>query len=204
MASPSRVRRTLTLEEFLGLPEQKPVLEYVDGRVRAKAVPQAKHSLLTRRLEDHLNRFAESQRLGEAFPELRCTFEGRSIVPDVVLLREEHIESDEGGEIENLVRRPPDIHIEIISPKQSARESHEKLSHTTSHGCPLGWLIHPEKKTVDVYRPGAAPERLPDGGVLTGEPVLPGHRLPITELFGWLRRRRPGPNVPHDPGADPA
>src|SRR6185312_4756694 len=36
MASPSRVKETLTLEEFLKLPERKPVLEYIDGWIRAK------------------------------------------------------------------------------------------------------------------------------------------------------------------------
>lgn len=40
-------------------------------------------------------------------------------------------------------------------------------------------------------RPGATPERLPADGVLTGEPVLPGFRLPVEEVFGWLVRARP-------------
>ena len=204
MASPSRVQTTPTLEEFLELPEQKPVLEYIDGRVRAKAVPQFKHSRLTSRITDHLNRFAGPAGLGEAFPELRCTFAGRSIVPDVAFLLEEHIPDFPDGELEGHSPIPPDIHVEIISPDQSVRDSQEKLIHATAHGCPLGWLIHPEKKTVDVYRPGAAPERLPEDGVLTGEPVLPGYRLAVAELFGWLRRRRPGPEAPPDPGVDPA
>ena len=202
MSSPPRVRKSLTLEEFLRLPEQKPVLEYVDGRVRAKAVPQFKHSRPTLTIANHLNHFAGPAGLGEAFPELRCTFEGRSIVPDVVFLLEDHIPEFPDDELEGHSLRPPDIHIEISSPDQSVRDSHEKLMHGTAHGCPLGWLIHPERKTVDVYRPGVEPERLPDDGILTGEPVLPGYRLPVAELFGWLRRR-PGPNVPQEPGADP-
>jgi Uma2 family endonuclease len=202
MASPPQVRKTLTLEEFLELPEQKPVLEYIDGRVRAKAVPQFKHSRLTLRIADHLNRFAEPLGLGEAFPELRCTFEGRSIVPDVVFLLEDHIPASPGDELEGHSLRPPDIHVEIVSPDQTVRDSCEKLEHATAHGCTLDWLIHPENKTVDVYRPGVPVERLPDDGTLTGEPVLPGYRLPVAELFGWLRRR-PGPNAPRVPGADP-
>ena len=39
------------------------------------------------------------------------------------------------------------------------RTSHEKLVHSTSHGCPLGWLIHPYRETVDVYRPGMPAEK---------------------------------------------
>ena len=57
-----------------------------------------------------------------------------------------------------VLRKYPDIHVEIISPDQTVRDSREKLEHATAHGCPLGWLIHPEKKMVDVYRPGLPAE----------------------------------------------
>ncbi len=127
-----------------------------------------------------------------AFVELRCTFAGRSIVPDVAFLLEEHIDTDEQGRFVNETPIPPDIHVEIISPDQSVTKSHEKLVHSTSNGCPLGWLIHPERETIDAYRPGRPPERLADDGVLDGEPVLPGFRVPVAEVFGWLVLRRPG------------
>ena len=86
MASPTRVRTHPTLEEFLKLPEQKPVLEYIDGRIETKAVPGFKHSMITGRIGERLDEFAEPAGLGGAFPELRCTFAGRSVVPDVVFL----------------------------------------------------------------------------------------------------------------------
>ncbi|MEJ7639580.1 MAG: Uma2 family endonuclease, partial [Singulisphaera sp.] len=91
-------------------------------------------------------------------PELRCTFSGRSIVPDVVFLLKEHIELNEHGEVVDETRLTPDIHVEIISPEQTVRTSHEKLIHATSHGTALGWLIHPYRETVDVYRPGGPTE----------------------------------------------
>ena len=195
MASPVRLRKHLTLEDFLKLSEQKPVLEYIDGRIEAKAVPQLKHSMMTRRLGERINQFAEPAGVGSAFPELRCTFAGRSIVPDVVFFLVDHIPVDQDGALVNEVQRPPDIHVEIISPDQSATKSHEKLVHATSHGCPLGWLIDPERKTIDVYQPGQPPERLTVDGVLDGGLVLPGFRLPLAEVLGWLRLRRPGPGA---------
>jgi Uma2 family endonuclease len=151
--------------------------------------PQKKHSLLTSRCLEHLNRWAEPARLGYAFPELRCTFAGRSIIPDVVFLLEKHIEVETSGEPVNETLRPPDIHIEIISPDQGMKKACEKLAHATAHGCPLGWLIHPEKKTIDVFRPGQPALRMPSNGVLEGEPVLPEFRLPVAEVFGWLKLR---------------
>ena len=139
----------------------------------------------------HVDAYSEPRRLGETFPELRCTFAGRSIIPDVVFLLDEHIETDEDGEILDPTLRPPDIHVEIVSPDQSVRKCREKLVFSTANGCPLGWLIDPKRRTVHVYRPGRRPERLPADGVLEGDPVLPGYRLPVAELFGWLKRRSP-------------
>jgi Uma2 family endonuclease len=188
MASRTRTRQGITLEEFLELPNNR-YLEYIDGRVEAKVSPRAKHSLLTNRFVKRLDGWAEPANLGVAFPELRCTFAGRSIIPDVVFLLREHIALDTDGEPVNEVWCPPDIHIEIISPDQSVKKAARNLIFSTSNGCPLGWLINPEKKTktIDVYRPGRPAERMPPDGVLEGEPVLPGFRLPVAEVLGWLK-----------------
>jgi Uma2 family endonuclease len=187
MAGRTRIREPMTLEEFLKLPEDRPYLEYIDGRIEAKVSPQKKHSVLTMRLLERLNGRAVPARLGLALPELRCTFAGRSIIPDVVFLLKEHIEIADSGELLNETNRHPDIHIEIISPDQSVKKAREKLAHSTAHGCPLGWLIHPEKKTIDVFHPDQPPKRMAPDFVLEGEPVLPGFRLPVAEVFGWLK-----------------
>ena len=206
MASPARVDKMITLEEFLRLPEidEHPYLEYIDGRIEAKLSPQKKHGLLEKRLMNHVDAYSEPRSLGQTFPELRCTFAGRSIIPDVAFLLDEDIECDLRGEILDPTLRPPDIHVEIVSPDQSVRKCREKLVFSTANGCPLGWLIDPGRKTVFIYRPGRAPERLAANGALRGDPVVVGYRLPLAEIFGWLTLRhpkspppsRPGPSVP--------
>ena len=202
MASASRVREGLTLEEFLLRPdiEEKPYLEYIDGRIEAKPVPKTKHSVVQMRLSARVNGHAEPPGLGLAFPELRCTFAGRSIVPDLVFLLDQHIPTDEHGEYVDVILLPPDIHIEIISPDHHEKQCREKLEHSTAHGCPLGWLIDPYREEVRVYRPGLPPQILPPDGVVEGEPVLPDFRLPVAEVFGWLVHRRPGPGQPGGAG----
>jgi Uma2 family endonuclease len=189
MASPARVGSAISLEEFLRLPEidEHPYLEYIDGRIEAKVSPQKQHGLLGKQLMKHVDAYSEARQLGTTFPELRCTFAGRSMIPDVVFLLDEHIEIDERGVVANPTLRPPDIHIEIVSPDQSARKCREKLVFSRANGCRLGWLIDPERETVHVYRPGRPTKRLPADGVLEGNPVLPGYRLPVAELFGWLK-----------------
>ncbi|MBX6312105.1 MAG: Uma2 family endonuclease [Isosphaeraceae bacterium] len=199
MASPPRLREGITLEEFLRLPQidEPPYLEYIDGRIEPKVSPQKKHSRIAIRLGARLDQFAEAGGLGAAFVELRCTFAGRSILPDLVFLRQEHIDYDEQGLLVNETCRPPDLHVEIVSPDQSIAQNRRRLAHSLAHGCALGWLIDPERRVIEVHRPGQAPERLPADGTLSGEPVLPGFRLGVAEVFGWLVRPRPGPGADH-------
>ena len=203
MSSRSRERSAVTLDDFLKWPEQAPYLEFHQGRVEPKVSPRAKHSLLTLRVIEHLNGAAEPSRIGLALPELRCTFGGRSIIPDIVFLLRDHIALDPHGEPLDDVTRAPDLHIEIISPKQDVRKSQRNLKHSLAHGCPLGWMVHPDQRTVRVFRPGEPVRVLGLDGVLEGGPVLPGLRLPVSELFGWLRLGTPAPGSekpPADPG----
>ena len=111
---------------------------------------------------NHIDAYAEARQLGQTFPELRCTFAGRSIIPDIVFLLDEHIETDERDEILDPTVRPPDIHVEIVSPNQSVRKCREKLVFSTANGCPLGWLIDPGSKN-GVCLPARSPCRAAAG-----------------------------------------
>ena len=67
MASPARVDNTISLEEFLRLPEidEHPYLEYIDGRIEAKVSPQKKHgSTREASSSTHLDAYAEPRRAG--------------------------------------------------------------------------------------------------------------------------------------------
>jgi Uma2 family endonuclease len=186
----------MSLAEFLEWDriDEKPYLEYLEGRIEVKVSPRALHSLIELRMLEALNRVAEPERRGVAFPELRCTFANRSIVPDVVFLLEDHIRVDANGDIVEEILAPPDVHIEIRSPKKSHRSSRDKLEHATANGCPLGWSIDPYNDAIEVYRPGRPVERLGAEGVLDGSPVLPGFRLSVGEVLGWRKFPKPGSN----------
>ena len=202
MATRPRTRPSMTLEEFLRWPriDEKPYLEFHDGRIEVKVSPKTLHSVLEDEITHALNRIARPAKLGRAFPELRCTFAGRSIVPDVTFLLEEHIQVDARGRYVDEIPIPPDIQVEVRSPNQSIKKTKEKLLHAVANGCPLGWFLDPYHDTIDVFRPGLPPERLPADGLLDASPVLPGFRVPVAEVFGWLIHNQPNPD---EPGADP-
>lgn len=77
--------KPLTLEEFLKLPETKPSSEYINGQIIQKPMPQGKYSKLQGKLITGINEVVESLKIALTFPELRCTFGERSIVPDVAV-----------------------------------------------------------------------------------------------------------------------
>jgi len=48
----------------------------------------------------------------------------------------------------------------------------------------LGWLIDPQHRRVEIYRPGVDVEVLENSTDLSGEDVLPGFVLNLTRV--WL------------------
>jgi Uma2 family endonuclease len=184
----SIAEQTLTLVEFLKMPETEPAGEYIDGKVVQKVSPKFRHSRLQGRIAELINEFTGPQRLGEAVPELRCTFAGRSYVFDISYFRADRIAYGPDGELVDDVFLAPDLAIEIRSPEQSARSLESKLRFCVQHGVRLAWLIDPERRRVTVFRPGARPVRLGPEDVVDGGDVLPRFRLPVRTIFGWLRR----------------
>ncbi|MGD1854953.1 MAG: Uma2 family endonuclease [Leptolyngbyaceae cyanobacterium] len=143
--------KPITLEAFLALPETKPASEYIDGYISQKPMPQGKHSTIQRDLTLAVEMALKPNRVGRAFPELRCTFGGRSIVPDVAVFMQENIPREADGTIANQFLLPPDWAIEILSPDQSQTKVTKKLLHCLKCGSQMGWLIDPDEQTIFVY-----------------------------------------------------
>lgn len=118
MVSVSSSSTALSLEKFLQQPETKPASEYINGRIYQKPMPQGKHSRLQTRFPAEINQRTESKQLGCAFTELRCTFAGHSLVPDISVFIWERIPRTANGEVENTFPILPDWVIEILSPDQ--------------------------------------------------------------------------------------
>jgi Uma2 family endonuclease len=176
------------LVQFLKRPETRPASEYIDGKVVRRVSPKYRHSRLQINFADAVNDFAQPKKIGEAVPELRCTFAGRSYVFDIAYFRADRIAYGPDGELLDDVFLAPDLAVEIRSPEQSARSLDSKLRFCAQHGVRLGWLVDPVRRTVTVFGPGARPKRLEGDDMLDGGDVLPGFKLSVQTIFGWLRR----------------
>jgi Uma2 family endonuclease len=187
--------KPVTLDEFLKLPATKPASEFIDGQIIQKLMPQGKHSTIQSDFVSAVNTILKSQRVARAYSELRCTFGGRSVVPDVAVFTWERIPRDDNGKVSNSFWIPPDWTIEILSPDQSQTKVIRNILHCLAHGSQMGWLIDPEEELVFVYFADrasadssvhtlavfeAADDRIPVPGF--AEPL----RLTIGQLFSWL------------------
>ncbi|MBD2196133.1 MULTISPECIES: Uma2 family endonuclease [Calothrix] len=180
--------KPLTLEEFLKLPETKPASEYINGHIIQKPMPQGKHSRLRCQLFSTINALAETQKIALAFPELRCTFGGRSIVPDVAVFAWERIPVDANGDVTNVFETYPDWTIEILSPEQSQTKVTGNILHCLKYGTSLGWLIDPDEKSVIVYPPKQQPELLQaEQEILPVPDLVSNLQLTVGQLFAWLK-----------------
>lgn len=179
------VKQSITLQEFLELPETKPASEYINGKVIPKSMPQGEHSRLQSKLCAAINEVAESPKIAYAFPELRCTFGSQSIIPDISVFRWERIPISSSGRITNRFEIYPDWAIEIISPNQRQTKVLANLLHCSQYGTELGWLIDPEEESILVVFPEQRVQLLRDKSQL---PVLKDFELILTvdQIFSWL------------------
>lgn len=143
--------KSLTLDEFLKLPETKPASEFIEGQIIQKPMPQGKHSTIQLDLGTDINLALKPQRIARAYSELRCTFGGRSIVLDIAVFTWERIPRDRDGKVSNTFAIAPNWTIEILSPDQSQTKVIRNILYCLAHGTQMGWLIDPEEELVFVY-----------------------------------------------------
>jgi Uma2 family endonuclease len=179
--------KPVTLEEFLKLPETKPASEYIDGRVIQKPLPQGKHSTIQTELSTIVNVALKPKQIARAFSELRCTFGGRSIIPDVSVFAWSKIPRDENGEVANAFSISPDWTIKILSPEQSPTKVIKNILHCLNHGTQVGWLIDPFEQTVFAYLSKQQLEVFDKPEQKLPVPSFAnGLNLTIASVFNWL------------------
>jgi Uma2 family endonuclease len=178
--------KSWTLEAFLQLPETKPASEYLDGQIIQKPVPQGKHSAIQTELSGFINRSLKAQQVARAFCELRCTFGGRSTVPDIAVFAWERLVRDKDGTIANTFEIAPNWTIEILSPEQSQTKVTKNILHWLRHGKQMGWLIDPAEETVFVYSPKQEIQVF-DEPTMKLPILFEQLELSLGELFVWLR-----------------
>lgn len=178
--------KTITLNEFPLLPETEPATEYINYKIMQKTMPKGRHSRLQGKLCQEINQVSETQKIAYAFPELRCTFDGRSIVPDIAVFQWQNIPFLADGEIPDNFNLAPDWIIEILSPDQNANKVIGRILHSLQHGSKLGWFLDHCDRSILTFKPNQQPILMTDCDRL---PILETIPLELTgeTIFSWLK-----------------
>ena len=189
----------LSLDDFLRKPniDESPAWEYINGEVIQKPMPKTHHSRLQLKLASAIELVAEASQVALAFPELRCTFGGRSVVPDIAVVYWDKIPLNNAGEPENsAIFFAPDWTIEILSPNQKSTKVIDNILHCLEHGSQLSWLIDPDEKSIFVFQTQQTP-RVYKADLSNNEtpqetlPILDKIELDLTanKIFSWLQMK---------------
>ena len=77
----------------------------------------------------------------------------------------------------------PDFVVELRSKSDNMEPLREKMREYIANGASLGWLIDRKNKKVEIYRQNQDVEILDNPSTLSGEDVLPGFVLDLTDVW---------------------
>lgn len=77
----------------------------------------------------------------------------------------------------------PDFVVELCSPNDDIEDVQAKMQEYLANGIRLGWLIDPETRRIEIYRPNQAVEILNNLATISGEDVLPEFILDLQPIF---------------------
>jgi Uma2 family endonuclease len=77
----------------------------------------------------------------------------------------------------------PDFAVELRSANDELRTLQQKMQEYIDNGVRLGWLLDPQNQRVEIYRSGQDVEVLQSPTSLSGEEVLPGFMLDLTQIL---------------------
>ena len=108
---------------------------------------------------------------------------GAELSPDASWVQKEKWESLTSEEQERFAPICPDFVVELRSRSDNLEPLQEKMQEYLDNGAKLGWLIDRQNQQVEIYRLGKAAETIKSPQSLSGEEILPGFVLDLTEIL---------------------
>ena len=177
--------RPLTADDLLRMDADGPRGELIRGVFYETTPPGKIHAIVALKLGFLLLTFVFPRRLGVVTSEIGVWIErGPDTVraPDIAFFS---IEKDPPGAeaSRGYSTAVPDLAVEVRSPNDSLAYMREKALMWLRHGARMVWNVHPDTRTVDVYRRGHPTITLEEGDELDGYDVIPGFACGVSEIF---------------------
>ena len=188
--SESSVRHELSLDQWFALPEDQPG-ELVDGRLEDEEVPDYLHEFLVTYLGSILFNWIFARGGLVAASDAKFAVSGRrGRKPDLTV----YLPGSPRPPARGLIRVPPDIAIEIVSPRprDGRRDRVEKPADYAAFGIRYYWLLDPQLRSLEILELDSkgryATVLGAGGGTLRQIPGCQGLTLELDTLWAELDR----------------
>ncbi|MEG4529625.1 Uma2 family endonuclease [Microcoleus sp. D2_18a_D3] len=137
-------------------------------------------------IEGQLWLWNRQTKLGEAFNSSTGFHlpNGADRSPDAAWVRQERWDALTPKQKESFIPLCPDFVVELRSKTDNMEPLRAKMKEYMNNGARLGWLIDRKNRKVEIYRQNQDVEVLENPVTLSGEDVLPGFVLDLTEVWG--------------------
>lgn len=182
----------VTPEQFeqLASIEQSARMELTkDGELITMSPTGGEAGRKNRRLTQQVGNWTDKDGTGEAFDSSTVFVlpNGARRSPDVSWVRLNKWNQLTQAQQDGFPPLTPDFVIELVSPSDIKNQRYEdlqdKMQEYLDNGVQLGWLIEPSAKTVEIYRLGKQVEVLSNPQTISGEDVLSGFVLDLSNIF---------------------
>ena len=178
------VTTLVTAEQLLRMPDSERY-ELVAGELKRMSPSNPEHAGMTGLLAEILGHHAREHKLGRVLAGdggfLLARDPDTVLGPDVAFISARRLAAQPLGK--HYWRGAPDLAIEIVSPSNSPAEIQEKVLAYLTAGSRLVWVVDPDARTVTVHRSAADVVTLAEDADLDAEPLLPGFRCRVADLF---------------------
>ena len=176
----------LTADDLMQLPANGKRYELVNGELHEMAPAGSEHGYVALEAAFRLRLFlAEHPEIGgrmfAAETGFRLSRDPDTVrAPDVAYVAEARIAQ---VKVPGYPELAPDLVVEVVSPGDRAGEIQAKIDEWLQAGVRLAWVLYPTTRSAMVYRADGTTQLLHADDNLSGEPVLPGFTVRLSELF---------------------
>ncbi|HEX5163775.1 MAG TPA: Uma2 family endonuclease [Thermomicrobiales bacterium] len=177
--------RTMSVEEFLQLPDDGCQYELVQGELIEMPGSGFEHSAINAFLILELGIYNRQHRLGVITSSDGAYVLNREtrtvLVPDVAFTRADRLPPP--GERAGVLELVPDLVVEVASPNDSANMISEKVREYLDAGVQLVWVVFPKRRMLQVFTPDQNSRLMYEDDIVDGGDVLPGFELRVGAIF---------------------
>ncbi|MGL5063203.1 MAG: Uma2 family endonuclease [Microcoleus sp.] len=132
-----------------------------------------------------LGMWNQQAKLGEAFDSSTGFHlpNGADRSPDASWVRQDRWDALTPKQKDSFIPLCPDFVVELRSKSDNMEPLRVKMREYMNNGARLGWLIDRKNRKVEIYRQNREVEVLENPATLSGEEVLPGFVLDLTQIW---------------------